>query len=241
MIIHRLIAHHLKHGDDAAFYQLQADDAIQWLTAQSIPLAPETHALDLGCGHGIFGATLMKKGCQVTFADQSNALDPGLKEAPFHAIDLDHDPYSPLGTYDLVICSNVLEHLSDPDRFLKHCREILNPGGHLYLSWTNWLSPWGGHDFSPFHYLGPHWGPKIFDALIGRKRIHTPFETLYPTYIGSLLRQIRALEGLDVRATVPRYYTEAAALMHLPIIREFIAWNCAMLIQRTPNPSKSAS
>jgi hypothetical protein len=31
MIIHKLIAHHLKHKDDGGFYQLQADDAIEWI------------------------------------------------------------------------------------------------------------------------------------------------------------------------------------------------------------------
>ena len=30
MILHRLIGHHLKYGDDAAFYRMQAEDAITW-------------------------------------------------------------------------------------------------------------------------------------------------------------------------------------------------------------------
>ncbi len=233
MIIHRLIAHHLKHGDDAEFYKIQAQDSIRWLKAQGLAITSGTRVLDLGCGHGRFGDALGQTGCHVTYADQSNELATHLSEEPFVQIDLDHDSFDPLGKHDLVICSNVLEHLAKPDRFLENCRQILNQSGHLYLSWTNWLSPWGGHDFSPFHYLGPHTGHKVYDRLIGKKRIHTPFETLYPTYIGELLRKIEALSGLKVIRTVPRYYSELGILMSIPILREFAAWNCAMLIQRT--------
>ena len=233
MIIHRLIAHHMKHGDDAEFYRIQAQDSIDWLTRNGIAITSGVAVLDLGCGHGLFGRELGKLGCSLTFADQSKDLAAELSTAPFLQIDLDKDSFSTLGNHDLVICSNVLEHLSNPDRFLKNCRSILNPGGHLYLSWTNWLSPWGGHDFSPFHYLGPHTGHKIYDKIVGRKRIHTPFETLYPTHIGRMLHQIHHLDGLRVVKTVPRYYSEFEILMNIPLLREFTAWNCAMLIQRT--------
>ena len=237
MIIHRLIAHHLKHGDDAEFYQIQARDSIKWLKQQGVTLSSTTRVLDLGCGHGRFGESLASEGCQITYADQSKDLAPHLQTAPFVQIDLDTDSFEALGQHDLVICSNVLEHLSQPKRFLKNCRQILSPSGRLYLSWTNWLSPWGGHDFSPFHYLGPHTGHKVHDRLLGKKRIHTPFETLYPTYIGKLLRQIDGLPGLQVIQTVPRYYSELGFLMKIPILREFTAWNCAMLIQRTEESS----
>ena len=233
MIIHRLIARHLKHGDDAEFYRLQGDDAINWLIKQSVALGPQTRALDLGCGHGIFGRLLTEHGCPVTYADQEKQLAPDLSSEPFFAIDLDHDSFAKLGQHNLVICSNVLEHLANPDRFLAECRSILLPGGHLYLSWTNWLSPWGGHDFSPFHYFGPHTGHRIYDRLIKKKRIHTPFKTLYPTYIGDILQKIAHLDGLEVVRTIPRYYAEFAFLMKIPWLREFTAWNCAMLIRRT--------
>tara|TARA_A100001037_G_scaffold276839_1_gene276409 strand:+ start:856 stop:1563 length:708 start_codon:yes stop_codon:yes gene_type:complete len=232
MIIHRLIAHHLRHGDDDAFYRLQAEDTVRWLKQMGIDLSIHRQALDLGCGHGILGQALQKEGCQVQFSDQRNTLCPSLSEAPFIPIDLDRDSLDALGTHDLVICSNVLEHLSDPDRFLNHCVSLLRPKGYLYLSWTNWLSFWGGHDFSPFHYLGPRLGHRVFDRLIGRKRIHTPFETLYPTYIGDTLNKINRLEGIHVIAAIPRYYPELRPLMSVPILREFLAWNCAILVQR---------
>ena len=108
--------------------------------------------------------------------------------------------------------------------------KLLAPGGRLYLSWTNWLSPWGGHEFSPFHYLGARRGHLVYDKIVGRKRIHTPFVDLYPTYIGSILKTIRREPDLRIIRMAPRYYTEFGFLLRIPVLREFVAWNCALLI-----------
>src|SRR6266508_6577091 len=143
MIIHKLIARHLKAGADPVFYSLQAKDAIRWMEKRGVVLTDATEALDLGCEHGIFGAELRKRGCRVTFADQRNMLRTDLAQAPFRQIDLDRDDVGILGQYDLVVCSNVLEHLSQPVQFIENMAELLRPRGFFYLSWTNWLSPWG--------------------------------------------------------------------------------------------------
>src|SRR3954468_12654693 len=144
MIIHKLIQHHLKNKDDPVFYKMQALDAIAWMENLGIVFAPGTRVLDLGCGHGIFGGELSKRGCKVVFADEGNYLMPELTNAPFHKINLDTEDVSKLGIYDVVVCSNVLEHLSKPLQFLASVSATLRSQGHLYLSWTNWLSPWGG-------------------------------------------------------------------------------------------------
>jgi SAM-dependent methyltransferase len=232
MILHKLLAHYVKHRDDAWFYALQARDAARWIEQSGVPLGPQTRALDLGCGHGVFGAELVKKGCQVTFADYENGLFPELSGAPFRRVDIDRDDLAALGEYDLVICSNVLEHLAKPDQFIHSAAKLLAPQGKLYLSWTNWLSLWGGHEFSPFHYLGACRGHLIYDKVVGRPRKHTPFVNLYPTYIGSILKLIRREPNLRIIRVAPRYYTEFSFLMRLPGIREFLAWNCALLIAR---------
>src|SRR5436190_11544094 len=232
MILHKLLARFLKHGDDPEFYLLQARDAIRWLERCGVALGPQVRALDLGCGHGVFGAELVKRRCQVTFADEENFLLPEISQAPFRRINIDRDDLATLGKYDLVICSNVFEHLAKPKQFLDSIHTILSPQGKLYLSWTNWLSPWGGHEFSPFHYLGPRLGHRVYDKLLKRKRKHTPFENLFPTYIGPVLKMIRQNPNLRIRKIAPRYYTEFAFIMRIPVLREFLAWNCAMLIER---------
>src|SRR5262249_12659130 len=114
MIIHKLIAQYLGHRDDSFFYFVQAKDAIRWLEKSGVALEPQISALDLGCGHGIFGGELMKRGCKVSFADEANGLVPELAQAPFHRINIDRDDLAGMGQYDLVVCSNVYEHLASP-------------------------------------------------------------------------------------------------------------------------------
>jgi hypothetical protein len=72
----------------------------------------------------------------------------------------------------------------------------------------------------------------VFDRLIRQPRLLKPFENLFPTYIGQTLRAIRRQPNLRVVRVVPRYYTEFGFLMRIPIVREFLAWNCAVLIER---------
>jgi 2-polyprenyl-3-methyl-5-hydroxy-6-metoxy-1,4-benzoquinol methylase len=232
MIIHKLIARHLKHRDDAEFYVLQARDALEWIERQGVAIQPGVRVLDLGCGHGIFGNEFIPRGCDVTYADHANILKPELQKHRFVAIDLDQDEYQKLGEHDLVICSNVLEHLAKPRQFLERSASMLPPGGHLYLSWTNWLSPWGGHDFSPFHYLGARRGVALWSRLTGRTSDHTVFKNLFPTYIGEVLRWVGELPELQLVRAAPRYYPEFGFLLKLPGLREFVAWNCALLLRR---------
>jgi len=231
MIIHQLILHRFQHGNNADFYLLQTEDAIHWIEQTGVVFDETLTVLDLGCGHGVFGSQLVKRGCEVTFADAENWLLPEINPADFRQINIDRDDITTLGKYDLVICSNVLEHLSNPGNFIAAIDNLLRVNGKLYLSWTNWLSPWGGHEFSPFHYLGTRRGYLLYDKLVGRQRKHTTYENLFPTYIGSTLRMIRQHPNLRVVKIAPRYYPELAFMMHIPIVREFLAWNCVLLLE----------
>lgn len=232
MILPQLIKRHLKYHDDAGFYELQAKDAIRWLKEKQVSLGKSTQALDLGCGHGVFGHELLKEGCAVTFSDEYYGLGSELQKQPFISFNIDATPLAEVGQYDLVICSNVFEHLSEPEKFLKELDQTLKPGGFFFLSWTNWYSPWGGHDFAPFHYLGPVLGPKIHDKIFKKRRKHIPFKNLFPTHIGKTIKQIRNNKSVEIVAVAPRYYTEFSFLMKIPLLREFFGWNCAMLIQK---------
>lgn len=232
MVLPKLISHHLKHGDDAEFYRLQAQDAIHWLKKKHVPFDSSVSAIDLGCGHGVFGEELLRHGCSVTFSDEQNFLIDRLRHHPFRQFNIDADDFAVLGEFDLVICSNVLEHLSRPDNFLRTLHRCIKPGGHFYLSWTNWLSPWGGHEFSPFHYLGPKLGPRVADRLTGKKRKHTPFENLFPTSIGHTLSVLKQNQHIRIAAVSPRYYPEFSFITRVPVAREFLTWNCALLLKR---------
>ena len=230
MILPQVLWRFVHHRDDPEFYRMQALDAIAWIEESGIPVGPGIRVLDLGCGHGVFGGELLRRGCSVTFADEQNQLLPEFRACPFLSVNLDKDSLDRLGHYDLVICSNVLEHLSRPESFLSRADQLLAPGGRFYLSWTNWLSPWGGHEFSPWHYLGPRLGPAIHD-LLGKPRFHRPGLNLFVTSIGHILGHLQDQTALSVTRRAPRYYPEFWFLVHVPVIREFLSWNCALLLK----------
>jgi 2-polyprenyl-3-methyl-5-hydroxy-6-metoxy-1,4-benzoquinol methylase len=231
VVLFSLIYRFLRYGDDPGFYLLQAQDTVRWLEKGGM-LRKGMTVLDLGCGHGFIGGELKKKGCRVVFADEKNEVVPDYGEIDYRHFDIGKDELGTLGEYDLVICSNVLEHIPEPGRLICSLHEVLLPGGKSYLSWTNWLSPWGGHDFSPFHYLGARRGAKAYDRLIGRKRSHTPYGTLFPTSVAGILKMVRRNRHLRVTRVLPRYYPRFEFITRVPLLREFLTFNCLVIAER---------
>lgn len=50
--------------------------------------------------------------------------------------------------FDLVLLTDVVEHLSDPAKALLECARMLKPGGIALVAFPPYLSPWGAHLFS---------------------------------------------------------------------------------------------
>ena len=65
------------------------------------------------------------------------------------------------GAYDVVLCNNVFEHLSEPGRVLIGLARSLRAGGVIYFqtlnaqSWSLWVDPRGWHYFSSGHLFVP--------------------------------------------------------------------------------------
>ena len=90
---------------------------------------------DLGCGNGHISGRLAAFGYEVTGVDASaSGIQIARREYPqvnfVHAL-VDHDLN--LGQFDLVISSDVIEHLYRPSDLLDATASHLKPGGHVLL------------------------------------------------------------------------------------------------------------
>jgi SAM-dependent methyltransferase len=105
--------------------------------------------LDLGCGDGFLLAEvdrigdLSARGWELHGADYSPAVLADARRWPytFEQCNLEEGAPYPDDTFDIVIASQLIEHLYDPDHLLREARRILRPGGQVLLTTPN-LQAW---------------------------------------------------------------------------------------------------
>lgn len=123
-------------------------DRIHWILASS---KGET-ILDVGCSQGLVSILLAREGKQVVGIDVlEDAIDYAKEqleqeETPTRKhLELIHDNFVSHSfdtTFDCVIMGEILEHLSDPERFIQKAIYLLNPGGKLIIT-----VPFGINDY----------------------------------------------------------------------------------------------
>jgi len=119
-----------------AYYCLPRPELTQLITT------PGLRILEVGCAAGAMGAALLAKGAaEVVGLD---IFEPALALArtrltAAHRVDLNALPELPYpdGHFDLMTFADVLEHLVDPARVLRHLSRWLGRGGTLLLSLPN--------------------------------------------------------------------------------------------------------
>lgn len=101
--------------------------------------------LDVGCGTGYLGEELETRGAKVTGIDISKvALKKAHEVLSFtKVVDLNEDelPFKDR-TFDLIVASEVIEHLFKPVIILEELRRILRDKGQLIITTPNFLY-WG--------------------------------------------------------------------------------------------------
>ena len=198
--------------------------------------------LDLGAGSGELTEALRRAGATAHAIElDESLLHKGTVALPGSAVaDGTRLPF-PDGAFDGVVCSNVLEHTPEVPPLLSEIARVIRPGGWAWISWTNWYSPWGGHEIVPLHFLGPRLGLRVWRRLFGEPRKNVPFVELWPTYIGQVLRDVEASSDLVLRDAMPRYYPSQRWILKLPVIREVLTWNCLLLLERSPATATAES
>ncbi|MCM5703465.1 bifunctional 2-polyprenyl-6-hydroxyphenol methylase/3-demethylubiquinol 3-O-methyltransferase UbiG [Larsenimonas salina] len=131
--------------------------------------------VDIGCGGGLLSEAMAYRGAQVTGIDMGEAP---LAVARLHqeesGINVDYRCISAekladehAGTFDVVTCMEMLEHVPEPASVIEACARLVKPGGHVFFSTINrhpkayalavvgaeyvlGLLPKGTHDYKKF-------------------------------------------------------------------------------------------
>ncbi len=101
--------------------------------------------LDVGCGGGILSEALAKTGAQVVGIDLSQAsIDVARQHTSNQELDIDYRyegveeiVQKQAGSFDVVTCMEMLEHVPEPDKIVAACAQALKPGGHAFFSSIN--------------------------------------------------------------------------------------------------------
>ena len=146
-------AFRVEQTDPDHFYTLLAQDTVRQLASYA-PLAGRT-VVDVGGGAGYFAEAIRQEGAQYYMIEPDRRELVARGDVPADTI-VGDGYWLPLcdSAADVCFSSNVLEHVPDPVGILDEMIRVTRPGGIVYVSFTNWYSPWGGHETSPWHYLG---------------------------------------------------------------------------------------
>ncbi|WP_310724624.1 class I SAM-dependent methyltransferase [Streptomyces sp. N2A] len=225
----------LREQDDPEHcYRLLARDAADQVE-RHLPLNGAVVA-DVGGGCGHFTEEFRRRGAHGYLFEPDPAELTARGRRPEGAVIAD-GYLLPLadGAADVCFSSNVLEHVADPQTFLSELIRVTRPGGLVYVAFTNWFSPWGGHETAPWHYLGAERARSRYRRRTGRAAKHTLGVNLFAVHVGRTLRQVRARDDIALVSARSRYAPFLAeAIPRLPGIREVATWNLLLILRRLP-------
>jgi 2-polyprenyl-6-hydroxyphenyl methylase/3-demethylubiquinone-9 3-methyltransferase len=146
---------------------------LDWINSHA-PVAGK-NIVDIGCGGGILSESMAKRGANVTGIDLS---EKALKVADLHSLETgvrvryeliaaEELAEREAGTFDIVTCMEMLEHVPDPAAIVGACAKLVKPSGHIFFSTINRnpkaylhavigaeyvlrLLPKGTHDYAKF-------------------------------------------------------------------------------------------
>lgn len=143
----------------------------------------ECRLLNLGCSTGLIDQHLAPYVSSIVGVDID---EPGIEAArslglpqsvSFVMADAMSLPF-PDSSFDIVICSQVYEHVPDAGRMMGEIQRVLRPGGVCYFAATNRWALMEPHYRLPFLSWLPRWAANLYVRALGRS------DEYYETHLG---------------------------------------------------------
>jgi len=211
------------------FYSAFADDSVKVLSGY-VDLRGRT-VVDVGGGPGFFARAFAGAGARYVGLETDVPTDALAESFAVRG----SGTALPLGTgsVDVAYCSNVLEHVADGWRLADELVRVVKPGGTVFLSFTPWLSPWGGHETAPWHYLGGRYAANRYARRTGHRPKNDFGTGLFDHRVSAALQWARECPDAELVQAFPRYHPWWAWwLVRVPGLREVALWNLALILRK---------
>jgi ubiquinone/menaquinone biosynthesis C-methylase UbiE len=225
-------AFRVEQSNPSECYRILAADAVAQLSRHTNIAG--ALVLDVGGGPGYFADAVASAGGRCITVDASPPELSLHDRSPGTAV-VASGTALPLheGTIDLCCSFNTIEHVAKPRTLLNELVRVTRPGGVIHVSLTNWLSPWGGHETSPWHYLGGQRAALHYEARHRKVPKNRFGESLFVVSVAEVLRWVRQDVHLELIDARPRYYpTWCRWLVRVPAVREIATWNLSLVLGR---------
>jgi len=101
--------------------------------------------LDVGCGGGILAESMAELGASVTGIDLGDAplavaklhLKESGRQVEYRHVSAEDLAREQPGSFDVVTCMEMLEHVPDPASTVAACAQLVKPGGQIFFSTIN--------------------------------------------------------------------------------------------------------
>jgi SAM-dependent methyltransferase len=218
--------------DPVRFYGALAEDSVAQLEAYA--RLDGALVLDVGAGPGHFRDAFERAGATYVCLDTDTG-ELARRGAVAARTLVGNGMNLPIADSSVDVCfsSNVLEHVRDPWRMADEILRVTKPGGLAFVSYTVWLGPWGGHETSPWHYLGGSRARRRFRRTHGHEPKNKYGETMFAVSVRAGLAWSARQTAADVLAVVPRYHPRWTHwLTRVPVLRELLTWNLVMVLRK---------
>jgi SAM-dependent methyltransferase len=226
-------AFRVEQTDPDRFYGTLASDSVDQISTYADLDGRWT--LDVGGGPGYFADAFRAAGATYTALDADLGELSGLGE-PMPGTVLGSGMQLPFqdDSFGATYSSNVLEHVSEPWTMADEMVRVTEPGGLVFISYTLWFGPWGGHETAPWHFLGGHRAARRYEKKHGHPPKNVFGTSLFAVTAGAGLAWAKKQTGAEVVAVIPRYLPRWSWwVLRVPVLRELVTWNLAIVLRKT--------
>lgn len=178
------------------------EDAIVEVLRRKQPPRGWGAILDVGCGDALFFDRLLQFGEVEGVEPDGAVVSPGPYRERIHVRPFD-ETFQPGKQYSLILMLDVLEHLAEPARALRHALTLLTPSGTVIATVPAFPSLWTNQDVINHHFR--RYTRRSFRQLAEQSGLRIEAERYYFQWICPLKLAARAVENVfRLKPRVPR-------------------------------------